>query len=317
MPEDEIRIGISTCLLGQRVRFDGGHKRDPYITDLLGNYFKFVPVCPEIDVGMGVPREAVRLEGSAECPRMVGTRGGRDWTTVMNRYAAKRIHQLEKLSLSGYILKKNSPSCGMERVRVYGESGMPSRNGVGLFAGALLKLMPMLPVEEEGRLNDPRLRDSFITRVFAYHRLQRLFKGRFSRQAVVKFHARHKYLLLAHSAKHYKMLGQLVAAIKNHAPAEFKEEYSWLFMEALSVKTSTKKNVNVLQHIMGYLKRHLESREKQDILKVIDDYRGGLVPLIVPITLIGHYVRRFDVDYISDQVYLNPHPKELMLRNHV
>lgn len=317
MDKEEIRVGISTCLLGQKVRFDGGHKRDPYVTDLLGHYFKFVPVCPEIDVGMGVPREAVRLQGTAESPRMVGTRSGKEWTTVMTRYAARRVRQLEKLGLSGYILKKNSPSCGMERVRVYGDSGVPSRDGVGLFAAALLRQFPLLPVEEEGRLNDPRLRESFITRVFAFQRLQSLFDGRFSRRAVVEFHTRHKYLLLAHSAKHYKLLGQLVASIKNHTPSEFRDDYSRLFMEALTVRTTTKKNVNVLQHIMGYLKENLESEEKQDILKVIEDYHRGLVPLIVPITLIGHYIRKFRIDYISDQVYLSPHPKELMLRNHI
>lgn len=312
-----IKIGISTCLLGQKVRFDGGHKHDRYITDILGQYFKFVPVCPEIDVGMGVPREAVRLEGSAAAPRMIGGKSGKDWTAKMNSYSTRKARQLERLSLSGYILKKGSPSCGMERVRVYAGSGIPSRDGVGLFARALLDRFPMLPIEEEGRLNDARLRENFIVRVFAYHRLQRLFRGRFSRDAVVKFHTVHKYLLLAHSPKHYKMLGQLVAAVAKLPPAEFRTKYSESFMEALAVKTTTKKNVNVLQHILGYLKERLGPAEKEDILRVIEDYRDELVPLIVPITLLRHYIATFEVEYIRDQIYLNPHPKELMLRNHV
>jgi uncharacterized protein YbgA (DUF1722 family)/uncharacterized protein YbbK (DUF523 family) len=313
----EIKIGISTCLLGERVRFDGGHKRDRYITDILGDYFKFYPVCPELDVGMGVPRESVRLQGSADELRMVGGKTGEDWTTRMNRYAAKKVRQLERAGLSGYILKKDSPSCGMERVRVYGKSGVPSRNGVGLFAKALLDRFPMLPVEEEGRLNDARLRENFIVRVFAYHRLQRLFVSRYRRGEAVRFHTEHKYLLLSHSPKHYQELGKLVAAIASHSPAEFRDLYSELFMEALKIKTTTKKNVNVLQHILGYLKTDLGFNEKQDILDVIKDYHRGIIPLVVPLTLLRHYVERYEVDYIEDQIYLNPHPKELMLRNHV
>lgn len=312
-----IKVGISTCLLGQKVRFDGGHKHDRYITDILGECFRFVSVCPEIDVGMGVPREAVRLEGSTSEPRMVGTRTGKDWTTKMNRYAAGKVRRLQRLGLCGYILKKNSPSCGMERVKVYGDSGMPYRKGIGLFALTLLSAFPLLPVEEEGRLNDARLRENFIVRVFAYHRLQQLFDGRWRRGEVVEFHKRHKYLLLAHSPSHYTALGRLVANIKQHTPGDFKNRYSELFMDALKVKTTVKKNVNVLQHIMGHLKKELESADKRDILNVITDYHGGLVPLIVPVTLVKHYIEKFDISYIKDQVYLNPHPKELMLRNHV
>jgi len=317
--EHPIRVGISTCLLGQKVRFDGGHKHDRYLTDILGAHFEFVPVCPELEVGMGVPREAVRLVGSVAAPRMVGNRTGEDWTERMNRYSARRVAQLERMGLSGYILKKDSPSCGMERVKVYaeGEGGMPDKTGVGLFARALLERLTLLPVEEEGRLHDARLRENFIVRVFARHRLQALFQGRWTRGQAVAFHAAHKLLLMAHSPPHYTELGRLVARVKDLPPAEFRDRYSAALMEGLRVRATTRKNVNVLQHIVGYLRGHVSPVERDDILAVIEDYRRELVPLVVPMTLVRHYVRKHGIAYIADQVYLNPHPKELMLRNHV
>jgi uncharacterized protein YbgA (DUF1722 family)/uncharacterized protein YbbK (DUF523 family) len=299
-----IRVGLSTCLMGQKVRYDGGHKQDRYITDILGDYFDFVLVCPELEIGMGAPR-------------MVGSRSGEDWTERMNVYSVKRVEKLAKQRLSGYILKKGSPSCGMERVKVTNEKGMPHKIGVGLYARALRERFPLLPVEEEGRLHDVKLRENFIVRVFACHRLQNLFHGGFSRGRIVEFHAAHKLLLMAHSPKHYKTLGQLVAAVKQHNPEEFQAQYSALFMEALAVKATARKNVNVLQHIMGFLKQHLDSAEKQDILAVIEDYRNQLVPLVVPLTLVKHYLQKHDLPYVNDQIFLNPHPKELMLRNHV
>ena len=315
--QTHIRVGISTCLLGERVRFDAGHKKDIFITELLGKYFEFVAVCPEVDVGMGVPREAVRLVGTSEAPRMVGTRSGQDWTDRMNRYAGRRTRELGTPALCGYILKKDSPSCGMERVRIYSDSGMPERTGVGLFARAVLARFPLLPIEEEGRLHDARLRENFIERVFAFHRLQLLFSGRFSRSAVIAFHARHKYLILAHSPAHYQELGKLVAAVAQYSPGEFRDCYSMKFMEALRASATPKKHANVLRHILGFLKNHLVAEDKQYILGVIADYEKELVPLIVPITLIKHYITKFNVRYIVDQHYLSPHPKELMLRNHV
>jgi uncharacterized protein YbgA (DUF1722 family)/uncharacterized protein YbbK (DUF523 family) len=312
-----IKVGISACLLGDKVRWDAGHKKDRYITDILGAYFRFVPVCPEVEVGMGVPRESVRLVGDISSPRMVGNKTGEDWTDRMREYIQKRTKQLERYNFSGYILKKDSPSCGMERVRVYKESSIPLKQGRGFFGGALVDHFPNLPIEEEGRLNDPALRDNFIVRVFAYSRLQELFKGKFSRNEIVRFHTVHKYLLLAHSPKHYKMLGQLVAQIKRYKPENFREKYIETFMRALSIKSTPRKNVNVLQHIMGFLKPYLGPQARADIIKIIENYRIGLVPLIVPVTLVGHYIKLFDVEYIKDQVYLNPHPEELMLRNHV
>jgi len=315
-PEKSIRVGISACLLGEKVRFDSGHKKDRYLTDVLGQYFRFIPVCPEVEVGMSTPREAVQLEGSPDAPRMVGNKTRYDWTERMNRYSADRVKKLEESNLSGYILKKDSPSCGMERVRVYSK-GTPSRVGRGLYAEALIRHFPLLPVEEEGRLNDSGLRENFIVRVFAYNRLQNLFSDKFSRKAVVEFHTAHKYLLLAHNPKIYRELGALVADIKGHTPSEFRELYSNLFMQNLKSKSTVKKNVNVLQHILGFLKKEISSEDKRYILSVIEDYHNELVPLVVPITLLKHYVFKHNIEYIRDQIYLNPHPKEMMLRNHV
>ncbi len=315
--ESALRVGISSCLLGTMVRFDGGHKKDRYLTDILGEYFEWVPVCPELEVGMGVPREAVRLVGSPEQPRMVGVQSSKDWTERMHDFSVERVRELEPLKLSGFIFKSDSPSCGLERVRVYSTSGMPSRNGRGLFANAFVQHFPLIPVEEEGRLNDAKLRDNFIVRVFAYHRLQQLIANGFRRGDLVRFHAAHKYLILAHSPKHYQFLGKLVGTASAHSQAELRKNYSSRFMEALAVKTTVKKNVNVLQHILGFLRDHLGSSEKENIREVINDYANEIVPLVVPLTLVRHYVRIHTIPYIRDQIYLNPHPKELMLRNHV
>lgn len=312
-----IRIGMSMCLLGAKVRFDRGHKKDRYITDTLGRFFEFVPVCPELEVGMGVPREPVRLVNSSGHTRMVGVKSGTDWTEIMNKYSVEKVQVLKNSSLSGFILKSDSPSCGMERVRIYTEAGMPLKNGRGLFADVLMKELPLLPVEEEGRLNDSRIRENFIVRVFAYHRFRELVSEKFSLGALVRFHTDHKYLLLAHSPKHYESLGRLVAHGKKLTRHELIEKYGNMFMEGLAVKSNAKKNVNVLHHIIGFLRDQLTMLEKEDILQTIDDYHKELVPLIVPITLIRHYIKKYDIAYIKTQVYLSPHPKELMLRNYV
>ncbi|HKK21271.1 MAG TPA: DUF1722 domain-containing protein, partial [candidate division Zixibacteria bacterium] len=187
----------------------------------------------------------------------------------------------------------------------------------GLFAAALLRHKPLLPVEEEGRLNDPDIRENFLVRVFAYHRFQQFCSDRFSAAHLVDFHTRHKYLIMAHSVRHYKLLGQLVAEVKQHRPVAIRDQYGKLLMEGLAIRSTVAKNVNVLQHIMGYLKKQLGGGEKKDILEVIEDYHHHLVPLVVPITLIRHYIRKYEIEYVANQIYLNPHPKELMLRNHV
>ena len=311
-----IRVGISTCLLGENVRYDGGHKRDRYMTDVLSDYFDWEIICPELEVGMGVPREAVRLVDNVASPRMVGIQTQTDWTKRMNDFSEKKIEQLRKKNLCGYIFKSDSPSCGIERVKVYAGKESPNKNGRGLFADAFMKAFPSIPVEEEGRLNDAKLRENFIVRVFAYSRLQELFSS-FSRKALVQFHSEHKFLLLAHSPKHYTQLGQLVAKVGSYSVKEFQQQYSALFMEALKIKTTSKKNMNVLQHIFGYISDKLSSEEKNDILSTLNDYHRELIPLIVPTTLLSHYAKKLNIKYICEQVYLSPHPKELMLRNHV
>jgi uncharacterized protein YbgA (DUF1722 family)/uncharacterized protein YbbK (DUF523 family) len=315
--EFPLRVGISTCLLGEKVRFDAGHKRDRYLTDVLGAYMEWVPVCPEVEVGMGVPRESVRLVGSESAPHMVGTKSESDWTSRMNTYSLDRVRRLHDLKLSGYILKSDSPSCGMERVKIYSKEGLPSRKGTGLFAKALMACYPHLPVEEEGRLNDASLRENFIERVFCYHRLQRDVLDQFTVGNLVRFHTVHKYLMLSHSPKHYDTLGRLVARAKELPRSAVRENYTKLFMEGLKEKATVKKHTNVLQHVLGFLKDVLTDLEKRSILETIEDYHREMVPLIVPVTLLRHYIVKRDVPWIRDQVYLHPHPKELMLRNHV
>ena len=310
------RLGISTCLLGQNVRYDGGHKHDVFLTETFGRFVDWVPVCPELEVGMGVPRESVRLVGPLADPRMIAERSGKDWTDAMNAFAAKRSGELAHRDLSGYVFKKDSPSCGVERVRVYESTTQPTRRGRGLFAAALMKTMPLLPVEEEGRLNDPALRENFIERVFAYHRWRAAGAKR-SPRGLVEFHTRHKFLLLAHSERHYRQLGRVVAALKQKSLGGAYEEYGASFMKALAVLATAKKHANVLDHMMGYFSDQLDAAERRELVELIRDYRQELIPLIVPVTLVRHYVKKYSVKYLDDQVYLAPSPKELMLRNHV
>jgi uncharacterized protein YbgA (DUF1722 family)/uncharacterized protein YbbK (DUF523 family) len=315
--ERPIRLGVSSCLLGDEVRFDGGHKRDRFVTDLLGRFVEWVPVCPEVEVGMDIPRPALRLVGEGDSVRMVEIKSGRDHTRAMERYSARRVRALRGLDLCGYILKKDSPSCGMTRVKVYGETGMPRREGKGLYASTLMEAYPNLPFEDEGRLNDPKLRENFIERVFAYQRLSHLFRGRWTRGQVVAFHTAHKLQLMAHSTVAYRELGRLVATLKQTPRAVFRKQYESGFMEALSQLASRGRNANVLQHAAGHMKKMLNSASRGELAELIHDYRKGLVPLVVPLTLVGHHVRCQDVDYLKGQVFLEPHPKELMLRNHV
>jgi uncharacterized protein YbgA (DUF1722 family)/uncharacterized protein YbbK (DUF523 family) len=312
-----IRVGISSCLLGNEVRYDGGHKRDRYITDTLGQFFEWVPVCPEVELGLGTPRETLRLVGSPQAPRLVFAKTQEDITQRMRTWSEARLAKLERLDLCGYILKADSPSCGMERVRVYGGNGMPNKTGTGIFARALMEGSPMLPVEEEGRLHDLGLRENFVERVFCYRRWRSLLAAGMSRGRLVAFHAAHKLLLMAHSSKHLAELGRLVAEAKGASAAALERTYGEQLMAGLRVKATTRKHVNVLQHVLGYFKRDLDAADKAEALAVLGDYARGLVPLIVPLTLLQHHLRRRPVPYLSEQVYLNPHPKELMLRNHV
>ncbi len=316
--QQPIRVGISSCLLGEKVRFDGGHKHDRFLTDNFGQYVEWVPVCPEVEVGLPTPRPSLRLERHGDEVRMVMPKQQRDLTRQMQAYARRRTARLQDQSLCGYVLKKDSPSCGMERVKIYPKTeGPAARTGRGLFAEALLRQMPNLPVEEEGRLHDPRLRENWISRVFAYHRLRGLWAGRWKLGDLVAFHTAHKFLLLAHSPADYRTLGRLVAEAKQVSRRELRERYETHFMAGLKRIATPAKNTNVLQHILGFFKRDLDAASRQELLGHIEDYRKGMIPLVVPLTLVAHYVRLLEVPYIEEQVYLNPHPKELALRNHV
>lgn len=313
---ERIKIGISSCLLGQMVRYDGGHQHDRYITDTLGKFFTWVPVCPEVEYGLSIPREAMRLVGNPESPRLITNKTGIDHTDGMLTWASKKLGELEKENLCGFLFKSKSPSSGMRSVKVYADSGMPSQKGVGLFAGAFMKRFPLLPVEEDGRLHDPVLRENFIERIFAYKRWQEhLDKGN-SAKDLVEFHTDHKLLVMSHSPKHATALGRLVAQPQGSA-GNRNDAYIATMMEGLTLIATTRKHTNVLNHLMGYFKRDLSPDEKQELLDVIDQHHRGLIPLIVPIVLLKHYVRKYDQPYLKRQYYLNPHPMELMLRNHV
>lgn len=313
----EIRIGVSACLLGQQVRYDGGHKRNDFTADTLAGFFTLVPVCPEVEIGMGVPRETIRLQGDPDSPRLIATASGADWTARMNAWARRRVRELADQPLHGFIFKKNSPSCGLFRVKVHREGAMPDPRGRGLFAAAFAAANPLVPVEEEGRLADARLRENFIERVFAFHRLQALFAGRWKRGEVIAFHSREKYLLMAHSPRHYKELGRLVAAVADQSPAAFRDRYMALYMECLRVQATTRRNVNALLHVAGHLRGTVAAAEQKRIVAVIEEYGRGLVPLVVPMTLLRHYIELHELPYVGAQTYLSPHPKELLLRNHV
>jgi uncharacterized protein YbgA (DUF1722 family)/uncharacterized protein YbbK (DUF523 family) len=317
--DEPIRIGVSACLLGARVRFDGGHKRNDFLVDTLGRFVEFVPVCPEMELGLGVPRETLRLVRGAttRAARLIANQTGADHTDAMNSYAQRRVLALGGEELCGYVLKKDSPSCGMERVRVYGSGGRPAQEGSGLFAAALIRCYPSLPVEEEGRLSDPHLRENFVERIFAYRRLRSFFRLRWTLGGLVRFHTIHKLTLMAHSPKAYGELGRFVAGVQRMAREQVSEHYERAFMEALKKLATTARHANVLQHMLGYLRPHLDRDSREELAALINDYRGGLVPLAVPITLFRHYVRKFEIPYLREQIYLEPHPKELMLRNHV
>ena len=314
--DKRIRIGISSCLLGQSVRFDSGHKRDAYINDVLAKHFEYVPFCPEVAIGMGIPRPPIRLVGDPDKPRAVGVRvEGIDVTEKLVDYANSVVADFPQIS--GYLLKRGSPSCGMERVKVYTDKGMPKASTSGLYAGIIIRAFPNLPVEEEGRLNDPVLRENFVERVYVYDRWQRLREDEITPVKLVEFHTRHKFLLLSHSETHYRRLGRLVADAGMRNMQELSEEYFSVLMDGLKRRATRRRHSNVLQHVMGYLKRSIDTGDKSELNRVIDEYRHGTVPLIVPMKLIEHHFRRHPDDYIALQYYLNPHPPDLGLRNHL
>jgi len=314
---EKIKLGVSTCLLGEPVRYDGGHKLDRFLTDVLGRFVEYVPVCPEVECGLPVPRESMHLEGHPEAPRLISSRSKQDLTDRMLHWAGQRLKELEKEELCGFIFKSNSPSSGMERIKVFDSRGMSVKMGRGIFARAFISRFPLTPVEDEGRLHDMAIRENFIERIFAYHRWLKL--NRESRKVgnLVEFHARHKYLIMAHSSKHYSQMGRLIAHTKDIPEDELFDQYGSLLMEALKLKATVRKNTNILQHLAGYFKKDLTADEKSELQELITGYHSGYLPLIVPVTLLNHYTRKFGKEYLRSQYYLHPHPIELQLRNHV
>ena len=312
-----IRVGISACLLGEEVRYNGGHKHDAFLTKSLGRYFSWVPCCPEAEVGLGVPRESIRLVQAEGGTQLRTSRTDVDLTDRMSKFVSKRVENLRNQGLSGFVLKKDSPSCGLSRVKVYHPKGQADRSGTGLFAAALVNSMPTLPVEEEGRLRDARLRENWIERVFAYHALQQLWKTDWKPADVIAFHTQYKLTLLAHDAERYRRLGRLVAQIKQVPKQQFRQCYEAEFMAAMQRIATVRNHVNVLQHAVGYFSKQLDPGTRGEIISCIEDYRQSFVALSVPLTMIHHFVRRFQVQYLLQQAYFCPFPKELGLRNYV
>ena len=310
-----IKVGISACLLGEPVRFNGGHKESRLCSETLARHFEFVPVCPEVAIGLGTPRQPIRLVGDPDHPRAVGSvHAELDVTDALTAYGQQVATELH--DICGFVLMQKSPSCGMERVKVYQANGHPIEGGgSGLFAHALMQARPDLPIEEDGRLNDPVLRENFLTRIFAYAEWQRLVASGVTRKALVEFHSRYKYQLMATDPVQYKALGRLVATVGKQPLEAFAPSYFSQMMAALKKTASRGTHTNVLQHLSGYLKRDLGTQDKQELQRLIDQYREGVVPLVVPMTLLKHHFRRHPDRYVATQVYLQPHPEDLSLRN--
>lgn len=306
-----LRVGVSACLLGGAVRFDGGHKRDLFLVETLGPHVAWVPVCPEVELGMGIPRPTIRLESRDAGLALVDPKSGADHTLAMTTFARVRVAQLAELGLCGYVLKKDSPTCGMERVRAYGPRGGVTRTGTGLFAAALREALPGLPIEEEGRLGDVALRESFLARIFTARRLRALFHARWTLGELVAFHTAHKLLVLAHDEPAYRRLGRLVAGAKRLARAELAKRYTRELLDALARPASTRRHVNVLQHALGHLRGPVDPAARAELSEVVSQYRRGLLPLVAPLTLLRHHVRMQGIAWLADQVYLAPYPAEL------
>lgn len=313
---EKIKIGISACLLGENVRYDGSHKSDHYLSDTMGRYVEWVPVCPEVEYGLSVPREAMHLSGDPDHPRLVTRSTGIDHTDGMLAWAANRLKSMEDEDLCGFVFKSKSPSSGMRGVKIYKATGRPAKKGVGIFAKAFMDRFPHIPVEDDEHLHDPTLRENFIQRVSVFMRWKNTLKTGRSVRTLTEFHTDHKLLIMSHSIPHYRRLGKLAAGAGRYRPRELFEKYIDILMQGLKLRATAKKNVNVLQHITGYFKQMLTADEKKELREIIGQYHNQHMPLIAPVTLLNHYVRKYDEPYLKRQYYLHPHPMELMPGNH-
>ncbi len=312
--EKKIKVGISSCLLGVKVRYDGGHKRSQYVNEVLSEYFDWVPSCPEVAIGLPTPRDSIQLKKIDGKTRLYNPKSDTDLTEKMEEYSEKRVSELKDQEIYGYILKAKSPSCGMERVKIYkGHAIAPDTKGVGVFAKALLNMYPNLPVEEEGRLMDPHLRENWISRVFAYYSFRTIMYPEPRLGKLVGFHSQYKFKILSHCQASYRELGRIVANGKSKPIEEVLREYEDLFMEALSKRASRKNHQNTMEHILGFFKKDLPKDARTQLRTSIQDYKDGYTSLVVPITLLKHYSQLLEVDYLEKQIYLSPHPKKLSL----
>ena len=311
--EDRLRIGVSSCLLGNSVRYDGGHKRDRFLTDVLATLADFVPVCPEFEMGLGAPRETLRVVRGDDGERLVAPGSGSDHTRRHDAWAQERLRALEALDLDGFVLKSKSPSCGLERVPVYTPAGAPiGKVGTGMFTARLQDHQPWMPLEEEGRLRDARLRECFFERVLGYRRLRTFFRGSWQQRDLVDLHRREKLLLLAHSPDGARQLGALVAHAQEQPRDEVASQYTRRFLQILARVPTRGRHVNALQHAAGFLKTQLGAAAKAEFAEVVESYRRRQLPLEVPLTLLRHHVRERDVDWLADQTYLVGHPREFL-----
>jgi uncharacterized protein YbgA (DUF1722 family)/uncharacterized protein YbbK (DUF523 family) len=313
---DKIRIGVSKCLLGEPVRYDGQHKHDHFITDTLGRFVEFVGVCPEVECGLGVPRESMRLIGDPANPRLVTTRTGIDHTARMQDWVELRVMELEQEDLHGFIFKARSPSSGMENVKVYNDKGGVAGKSPGLFAKAFMEHFPTLPCEDEGRLNDPDLRENFIERVFTLWRFRQAIRASPTLSTLMAFHARSKLLIQSHHEALMREMGRELAGLKARTARAYIPQYEAKLMRALKTLATVRKHTNILQHMLGYLRDNVDDADRKELDGIVEDYHRELVPLVVPVTMLRHYVEKHGIEYLEDQYYLNPHPIELKLRNH-
>jgi uncharacterized protein YbgA (DUF1722 family)/uncharacterized protein YbbK (DUF523 family) len=307
------RVFVSACLLGQEVRYDGRHKRFPYL-DALADYLELCPVCPEVGIGLGVPRPPVHLVSEKEALYLLEVNDHcRDHSEAMRAFAARQAEVMVRAD--GFIAKQDSPSCGGAKVRVYDLKGhLLHKHGIGLFTAVLKQTLPQLPIEEEGRLNDPALRENFLTRVFVHHRWRRLQTEGITPASLLEFHTCHKYLVMAHSLRTYRRLGKMLSDLAKNTLSEIAALYFAELMAALAKPARRPNHVNVLQHLAGYLSSHLDGCDRQALMAVIEAYRRGEVPLIVPVTLLRHHQSRIQNPYLMRQYYLEPYPAALVTR---
>jgi uncharacterized protein YbgA (DUF1722 family)/uncharacterized protein YbbK (DUF523 family) len=314
---DIIRVGVSACVAGEKVRYDGSDARDPYLSDTLAKYVEFVPLCPEVACGMGIPREKVRQVDCGGEIRLIGYESGEDWTERMNVWADKVLSGLQEEGLCGFVFRSTSPSCALMHGKLYSTTGLAPKRMAGFFARKLMDRFPMLPTEADDRLHSPMLRENFIRRVFVLKRWnEMLAKGR-QIGHLVDFHTRHKMLIRAHDLRGYRELGHLLGRCSMCTMDDTFETYGSVLFRSLELKATPKKNADVLMHALGFFKQELDGHDRQELLDMISAYKEGRIPLLMPVTLLNHYAHKYGKAYLTQQFFLNPDPAELKLLNHV